>query len=81
LAQLDAPLPLAASVRSGPLALFRHDSPVERTGFELFEPTIAAHNVRFLKTTGDGFLVEFANVVDALRCGVEVQREMAERNV
>ena len=33
-----------------------------------------------MKTTGDGMLVEFASVVDALRCAVEVQRTMAERN-
>jgi adenylate cyclase len=47
---------------------------------DLFEPTIAADNGRLVKTTGDGFLVEFSSVVDALRCAVELQREMAERN-
>jgi adenylate cyclase len=47
---------------------------------ELFDPTIAAHNGRLVKTTGDGFLIEFGSVVDALRCAVEMQREMAERN-
>jgi adenylate cyclase len=46
----------------------------------LFEPTIAAHNGRLVKTTGDGFLVEFSSVVDALRCATEVQAHMAERN-
>src|SRR6516165_7881568 len=35
---------------------------------------------RIVKTTGDGLLLEFASVVDAVRCAVEVQREMAERN-
>ena len=34
-----------------------------------------------MKTTGDGILVEFASVVDAVRCAVDIQREMAERNV
>jgi len=48
---------------------------------ELFDPTVAAHNGRLVKTTGDGFFVEFGSVVDALRCAVEVQREMALRNV
>src|SRR5215472_7384487 len=47
---------------------------------ELFEPAIAAHNGRLVKTTGDGLLVEFASVVDALRCAIEVQAEVAERN-
>jgi TolB-like protein/class 3 adenylate cyclase len=47
---------------------------------ELFDPTIAAQNGRLVKTTGDGLLVEFASVVDALRCATEVQAGMAERN-
>src|SRR5215469_12208753 len=47
---------------------------------ELFDPTIAVHNGRLVKTTGDGLLVEFASVVDALRCATEVQTGMAERN-
>src|SRR5216683_445530 len=47
---------------------------------ELFDPTIAAHNGRIVKTTGDGLLVEFSSVVDALRCATEVQAHMAERN-
>jgi class 3 adenylate cyclase len=46
---------------------------------ELFDPTIAEHNGRLVKTTGDGFLVEFSSVVDALRCATEVQAHMAER--
>ena len=48
---------------------------------ELFDPTITAHNGRLVKTTGDGFLVEFSSVVDALRCATQVQAHMAERNV
>jgi TolB-like protein/class 3 adenylate cyclase len=47
---------------------------------ELLDPKIAEHNGRLVKTTGDGLLIEFGSVVDALRCAVEVQREMAERN-
>ena len=47
---------------------------------ELFEPKIAQYRGRLVKTTGDGLLVEFPSVVDALRCAVEVQREMAGRN-
>jgi adenylate cyclase len=47
---------------------------------ELFDPTIAAQNGRLVKTTGDGFLVEFSSVVDALRCAVEVQASMTQRN-
>ena len=47
---------------------------------ELGDPKIAAHRGRIVKTTGDGLLVEFASVVDALRCAVEVQREMTALN-
>jgi adenylate cyclase len=47
---------------------------------ELINPKIAEHRGRIVKNTGDGFLAEFASVVDAVRCAVEVQREMAERN-
>jgi adenylate cyclase len=43
---------------------------------ELFDPSIAAHNGRLVKTTGDGFLVEFTSVVEALRCATEVQAHM-----
>ena len=48
---------------------------------ELIDPKkIAEHRGRLVKTTGDGLLVEFGSVVDALRCATEVQRAMAERN-
>jgi len=47
---------------------------------ELIDPTITAHNGRLVKTTGDGLLVEFSSVVDALRCATEVQAGMTERN-
>jgi adenylate cyclase len=48
---------------------------------ELADPKIKEHRGRVVKTTGDGLLIEFASVVDAVRCAVDVQREMAERNV
>jgi adenylate cyclase len=47
---------------------------------ELIDPKIEEHRGRIVKTTGDGMLVEFASVVDAVRCAVEAQRAMAERN-
>jgi class 3 adenylate cyclase len=47
---------------------------------ELGDRKIAEHRGRIVKTTGDGLLVEFASVVNAVRCAVEVQRAMAERN-
>src|SRR5262249_3911350 len=46
---------------------------------ELIDPKIAEHRGRIVKTTGDGMLVEFASVVDAGRCAVEVQETMATR--
>jgi len=46
---------------------------------ELVDPRIAEHRGRIVKNTGDGFLAEFASVVDAVRCAVEIQRGMAER--
>jgi len=47
---------------------------------ELIDPKIAEHHGRIVKTTGDGLLVEFASVVDAVRCAVAVQQAMPERN-
>jgi adenylate cyclase len=47
---------------------------------ELVDPKIAEHHGRIVKTTGDGMLVEFGSVVGAVRCAVEVQRAMPERN-
>src|SRR5256712_10958075 len=47
---------------------------------ELIDPKIAEHRGRIVKTTGDGLLVEFASVVDAVRCAVAVQQAMPERN-
>jgi len=48
---------------------------------ELVDPKIAEHNGRIVKTTGDGLLVEFPSVVDAVRCAVDVQQAMPERNM
>jgi TolB-like protein/class 3 adenylate cyclase/Tfp pilus assembly protein PilF len=47
---------------------------------EVVDPAIAAHRGRIVKTTGDGMLVEFASVVDAVTCAMVVQAKMAERN-
>jgi adenylate cyclase len=46
----------------------------------LVDPKIMKHRGKIIKTTGDGMLVEFASVVDAVRCAVEIQRGMGERN-
>src|SRR6516164_4800258 len=46
---------------------------------ELVDPKITEHRGRTVKNTGDGFLAEFQSVVDAVRCAVEVQREMIDR--
>lgn len=48
---------------------------------ELVNPKITEHRGRIVKTTGDGMLVEFVSVVDAVRCAVDIQRGMVERNV
>jgi len=47
---------------------------------QLIDPTITEHRGRIVKTTGDGFLVEFSSVVDALRCATQSQHGMDERN-
>jgi adenylate cyclase len=47
---------------------------------DLFDPTIALHHGRVVKRTGDGVLIEFRSVVDAVRCAIEVQNGMVERN-
>src|SRR5499427_454136 len=48
---------------------------------EVIDPKIAEHHGRIVKTTGDGLLVEFASVVDAVRCAVAVQQAMPERDI
>src|SRR6266446_6220865 len=47
---------------------------------DVIDPKIAAHHGRLVNTAGDGLLVEFGSVVDALRCATEVQQAMARRN-
>src|SRR5512147_410292 len=47
---------------------------------DLIDPTIAVHHGRVVKRTGDGALVEFRSVVDAVRCAIEIQNAMVERN-
>src|SRR4051812_42153533 len=44
------------------------------------DPKIKEHRGRIVKTTGDGLLVEFASIVDGVRCAVDIQRLMAKRN-
>jgi hypothetical protein len=46
---------------------------------QLIDPKIKEHHGRIVKTTGDGMLVEFSSVVDAVRCAVEMQRGMLDR--
>src|SRR5258708_25733723 len=48
---------------------------------ELVDPKVRQHRGRIVKNTGDGVLAEFASIVDAVRCAVEVQRGMIDRNV
>ena len=47
---------------------------------DLIDPTITVHNGRVVKRTGDGVLAEFRSVVDAVRCAIELQTGMIERN-
>jgi class 3 adenylate cyclase len=47
---------------------------------DLLDPTIAVHHGRIVKRTGDGSIIEFRSVVDAVNCAIEVQRAMVERN-
>ena len=48
---------------------------------ELIDPQFTDHHGRIVKVMGDGVLVEFASVVDAVRCAADIQRGMAERNI
>ncbi len=47
---------------------------------DLIDPTIAVHHGRIVKRTGDGSIIEFRSVVDAVRCAIELQNAMIERN-
>jgi len=53
---------------------------LKRHRHELIDPKIAEHKGRLVKTTGDGMLIEFPSVVEAVACAVAVQRAMGERN-
>src|SRR6516162_3998066 len=48
---------------------------------DLIDPRIAYHKGRIVKTTGDGILIEFSSVVEAVACAASVQREMLQRNL
>ena len=47
---------------------------------DLIDPAVAIHHGRVVKRTGDGIIIEFRSVVDAVRCAIEVQNGMVERN-
>ena len=47
---------------------------------DLIDPTVAAHHGRIVKRTGDGSIIEFRSAVDAVRCAIEIQNAMVERN-
>ena len=47
---------------------------------DLIDPAIAAHHGRIVKRTGDGSIIEFRSVVDAVRCAIEIQNGLIERN-
>jgi len=47
---------------------------------DLVDPTVGVHNGRIVKRTGDGLIAEFRSVVDAVRCAIEMQNGMVERN-
>jgi adenylate cyclase len=47
---------------------------------DVIDPTIGAHHGRVVKRTGDGIIIEFRSVVDAVRCAIEIQNGMVERN-
>ena len=66
---------LLAPTRTGTLARLRG------LRSDLIDPAIAAHRGRIVKRTGDGSIIEFRSVVDAVRCAIEVQTGMVERNV
>ena len=55
-------------------------NPLRAIRGEVVDPSIAQYRGRVVKTTGDGLLVEFTSVVDALRCATEIQNAMAEGN-
>ena len=68
------PFPNTERVACGTLARLR------TLWSDLIAPTISVHNGRVVKRTGDGSIIEFRSVVDAVRCAIEVQNGMVERN-
>ena len=58
----------------------RHSPDFRVLRADLIDPTVAANNGRVFKRTGDGVLVEFRSVVEAVRCAIEIQNAMVERN-
>ena len=53
---------------------------LRRCQVELIEPMVAEHRGRIVKQMGDGLLVEFPSVVEAVRCGLDIQKGMRSRN-
>jgi adenylate cyclase len=53
---------------------------VSERGSDLIDPAVAAHHGRIVKRTGDGSIIEFRSVVDAVRCDIELQNGLTERN-
>src|ERR1700751_4351336 len=54
--------------------------PLRKLPRELINPAVSLHRGRIVKTIGDGILIEFSSVVDAVRCALDVQHEMDSRN-
>jgi hypothetical protein len=78
-----APILVADVVGYSRLAGSDEDRTLSRLGglrSDLIDPAIDAHRGRIVKRTGDGSLIDFRSVVDAVRCAIEVQNGMAERN-
>ena len=68
------------SATADPLGRTHPGRPAGGSASELIDPTVDAHHGRIVKRTGDGSLIEFRSAVDAVRCAIEVQNGMVERN-
>jgi class 3 adenylate cyclase len=84
--RIRAPLAILAADVAGCSRLMRADEEgtlqrLQAHRRELVDPKIREHHGCIVKTTGDGMLVEFPSVVDTVRCAVEIQRAMVDRNV
>ena len=79
---LSAPWPCWSAIRleTGGTGNSNRPEPSVIDLHEVFEPTISAHHGRLVKLMGDGLLVEFHSVVDAVRCAADVQHIEVERN-